>query len=379
MWFERFSKRGAEFLGVPYPIISGGMTWVSNLELVKSVSENGAFPVFAGGNMAPDVFEQEVDRCLQNLQKPFGVNLVTIAPNYRTQYEILKSKQVGFVIFAGSFPRKADIQGMKKAGKKTMSFASTDSIAAQQIRFGIDSLILEGSEAGGHIGHVSLMVLLQQVLFQFDQVPIFVAGGIAAGRMIAHLMLMGAAGCQLGTRFVLSEECTAHKNFKQALLEARARQAVATPQYDSRLPVVAVRAIKNLGTEDFGRLQMQLIQELNAGRITREKAQFQVENFWMGGLRRAVVDGDVESGSLMAGQSVGLIRDILPMKAIIQGLIKEAEAEFERIRGLMSHELYIGNSKQDSAEASKSGHRSPGNQEFKQLPLAVERKNHPLD
>jgi enoyl-[acyl-carrier protein] reductase II len=331
MWFEKFSKRGAAFLGVPYPIISGGMTWVSNFELVKSVSDNGAFPVFAGGNMSPDVFEQEVDRCLQNLRKPFGVNLVTIAPNYRTQYEILKSKKIDFVIFAGSFPRKADIQGMKRAGKRTMSFASTDSIAAQQIRFGIDSLILEGSEAGGHIGYVSLIVLLQQVLFQFDQVPIFVAGGIATGRMIAHLMLMGAAGCQLGTRFVLTEECTAHRNFKQALLQARARQAVATPQYDSRLPVVAVRAIKNKGTEEFGVLQLRLIEELNAGRITREKAQFQVENFWMGGLRRAVVEGDIESGSLMAGQSVGLIHDILPMQAIIQNLIQEAETEFEGI------------------------------------------------
>ena len=335
MWFEKFSRRGAKFLGVPYPIISGGMTWISNFELVKSVSENGAFPVFAGGNLPPDVFENELDRCIQNLGKPFGVNLVTIAPNYKVQYEILKSKRIDFVIFAGSFPRKADIQGMKNAGKKTMSFASTDSIAAQQIRFGIDALVLEGSEAGGHIGHVSLIVLLQQVLFQFDQVPIFVAGGIATGKMIAHLLLMGAAGCQLGTRFAMSQECTAHENFKTALLQARARQAMATPQYDSRLPVVAVRAIKNKGTEEFGRLQLDLIKELNAGRITREKAQFQVENFWMGGLRRAVLEGDIEYGSLMAGQSVGLIDEILPMNTIIRILIQEAEEEFVRIKGKM--------------------------------------------
>jgi enoyl-[acyl-carrier protein] reductase II len=336
MWFEKFSNRGAKFLGVPHPIISGGMTWLSNFDLVKSVSENGAFPVLAGGNMDPDAFEKEVDRCIQGIGRPFGVNLVIIAPNYKTQYEILKAKKIDFVIFAGSFPRKADIQAMKNAGKKTMSFASTDSIAAQQIRFGIDSLILEGSEAGGHIGHVSLTVLLQQVLFQFDQVPIFVAGGIATGRMIAHLLLMGASGCQLGTRFVMSEESNAHKNFKQALLEARARQAVATPQYDSRLPVVAVRAIKNKGTEEFGNLQLRLLQELNAGRITRGKAQFEVESFWMGGLRRAALEGDIEYGSLMAGQSVGLIHDILPMKTIIQNLIRDAEEEFKKIYGKMS-------------------------------------------
>jgi enoyl-[acyl-carrier protein] reductase II len=166
--------------------------------------------------------------------------------------------------------------------------------------------------------------------------PIFAAGGIASGGMIAHLLLMGTAGCQLGTRFVMSDECTAHPNFKEALLQARARQAVATPQYDSRLPVVAVRAIKNKGTDEFGSLQLRLLQELGAGRITREKAQFQVENFWMGGLRRAVMEGDTEYGSLMAGQSVGLIHEIRPMKTIIQNLIREAEEEFERIHAKMA-------------------------------------------
>jgi enoyl-[acyl-carrier protein] reductase II len=204
MLFEKLAEKGSKFLGVKYPIISGGMTWVSTFELVKSVSQNGAFPVLAGGNMLPDLFGKEVDRCIQGLDKPFAVNLITIAPNYKAQFEVLRTKNVPFVVFAGSFPRKADIQEMKKTGKKTMSFASEESIAAQQIRFGIDSLILEGSEAGGHIGFVSLMILLQQVLFNFVQVPIFVGGGIATGRMIAHLLLMGAAGCQLGTRFVMT-------------------------------------------------------------------------------------------------------------------------------------------------------------------------------
>lgn len=282
--------------------------------------------------MPPDVFEKEVDQCLQEAGGPFAVNLITIAPNYKTQYEILLSKKVPFVVFAGGIPRKAEIERMKKADKKTLSFAADESVASQQIRFGIDALILEGSEAGGHIGHVSLVILLQQVLFQFKEVPIFVAGGIATGKMIAHLLLMGAAGCQLGTRFALSEECTAHPEFKKALMKARARQAVATPQYDSKLPVVAVRAVKNKGTEDFGRLQLRLLKELEEGKISREKAQFEVENFWMGALRRAVIEGDVEYGSLMAGQSVGLIRDVLPMEEIIRRLITEAEGELVRIK-----------------------------------------------
>ena len=329
-------KKGRDFLGVRYPVISGGMTWVSDFNLVRAVSENGAFPVLAGGNMPPEIFEKEVDRCISEIKKPFAVNLITIAPNFRVHYEMLLSKKVPFVVFAGSFPKKSDITGMKNAGKRTMSFASEKSIASQQIEYGIDGLLLEGSEAGGHIGHVSLMILLQQVLFNFRDFPIFVAGGIGNGRIMAHLLLMGAYGCQLGTRFVMSDECTAHPKFKQAFIKARSREAVATPQYDSRLPVVSVRAIKNKATDEFGRLQLKLIKELESGSMSREKAQHDVENFWVGSLKKAVVDGDIEYGSLMAGQSVGLIKDIKPMKEIIEDLAREAEDELIRVRSIFT-------------------------------------------
>ncbi|MCP4050277.1 MAG: hypothetical protein GY730_06185 [bacterium] len=332
MLFEKLARQGADFLGVKYPIICGAMTWVSDFDLVKAVSKNGAFPVLAGGNMTPEFFEKEVDRCIEEIKLPFAVNLITIAPNYKVQLEILQTKKVPFIVFAGSFPKKTDIEKMKNTGKKTMSFASDKRIAAQQIRFGIDSLILEGSEAGGHIGQVSLIVLLQQVLFDFREVPIFVGGGVATGKMIAHLLSMGAAGCQLGTRFVMTDECNAHDKFKQAFIKARARHAVATPQYDSKLPVVAVRALKNKGMEEFGRLQLQLIKELGAKKISREKAQFEVERFWIGALRNAVIDGDIDEGSLMAGQSVGLMDEVLPMKAVINNLVEEACTELERIK-----------------------------------------------
>lgn len=333
---EKVWSRGREFLGVRYPIICGGMTWVSDVPLIMAVAEHGAFPVLAGGNMPPEIFEETIDRCLAEVKTPFAVNLITIAPNYRVHSEILLSKKVPVVIFAGSFPRKAEVQAMKTGGKKVMCFASTDSIAEQQIRFGADALILEGSEAGGHIGHVSLMILLQQVLFRFNQVPIFTAGGIATGRMMADLLLMGSAGVQLGTRFVLTEECTAHPAFKQAFIRARAREAVATPQYDSRLPVVAVRAINNRGMDSFGQLQLSLLQKLQSGEITREEAQFEVERFWVGGLRKAVQDGDVDHGSLMAGQSVGLANEILPMKELINELVNDAAAEIKRVKELLT-------------------------------------------
>lgn len=334
---EKLFKKGKDFLGTDYPVISGAMSWISNFELVKAVSDAGGFPVFAGGNMPPDLFEKEVDRCVEELNKPFAVNMITIAPNYKAHLEVLKNKPgVEYVVFAGNFPKKGAVEMMKEAGKKTMSFASTESIANQMIRFGVDALILEGSEAGGHIGHVSTVVLLQQVLFQLEKdIPVFVAGGIATGKMLAHLMLMGAAGVQMGTRFVASDECTAHENFKKAFIKAPARQAVATPQYDSRLPVVAVRALKNKGHEEFGRLQLKLIKELESGTIDREKAQFEVENFWLGALRNAVVDGDVDKGSVMAGQSVGLIHDVKPMKKIMSDLMEEAEAELEKVKKLL--------------------------------------------
>ena len=331
---DRVWQKGKDFLQVKYPIMSGGMTWISDHKLAKAVADCGAFPVLAAGNMPAEDLEREIDACVKNLKAPFAVNLITIAPNYRAQFDLVASKNVGYVIFAGSFPRKADIQAMKKNGKKTLSFASERTIASRQINYGVDALILEGSEAGGHIGHVSLTILLQQVLFEFRGFPIFVAGGLADGRLITYLLLMGAYGCQFGSLFVCSEECGAHPNFKQAFIRARARQAMATPQYDSRLPVVAVRAIKNRATEEFGKLQLKLLHQLERGEITRDRALYEVEKFWVGSLRDAVVDGDVDFGSLMAGQSVGLIDEIKPIRDIIDKLVQDAETEMRRLSSL---------------------------------------------
>ncbi len=331
---DKVWQKGKEFLGVEYPIVSGGMTWLSDHELAKAVSDCGAFPVIAAGNMPPEELEHEIDECIKTLKTPFAVNLITIAPNYRAHLDLILNKGVQYVIFAGSFPRKIEIEEMKKNGKKTLSFASERTIASRQIDYGVDALILEGSEAGGHIGYVSLIILLQQVLFEFRDFPIFVAGGLADGRLMAYLLLMGAYGCQFGSLFVCSDECNAHPKFKEAFIRARARQAMATPQYDSRLPVVAVRAIKNRATDEFGKLQYSLLKQLEKGEITRDKAQYEVEKFWVGSLRKAVIDGDVDFGSLMAGQSVGLINEIKPIREIIEGLMQDAEGELQRLATL---------------------------------------------
>jgi enoyl-[acyl-carrier protein] reductase II len=203
------------------------------------------------------------------------------------------------------------------------------------IDYGAEALVLEGSEAGGHIGYVSLIVLLQQVLFKFPDIPILAAGGIAAGKMIAHLFLMGACGVQMGTIFAMAEESPAHPRFKERFRKARSREAFATPQYDSALPVVAVRAIKNKGTLDFGKLQLELLEKLKKEEISRVDAQYEAEAYWAGALRRAVQDGDIEYGSLMAGQSVGLVQDVKPVKQIIRDLAAEAEEEFQTVKNLV--------------------------------------------
>jgi len=265
--------------------------------------------------------------------KPFGVNLITIAPAYKEHLKILKDLKLEYIVFAGSFPRSEEIAVAKETGAKVMCFASTLSIAKRMVRFGADAIILEGSEAGGHIGHVSATVLKQQVLFEIgDDIPVFMAGGIATGKMMAHTLLMGAAGVQLGTRFVMTDECCAHEKFKTVFKRANARDAISTPQYDSSLPVVAVRALRNKGLNNFGQLQLKLLKKLGAGEISREQAQEEVETYWMGALRKAVIDGDVENGSLMAGQSVGLVNEIVPVSELIEELINDASSALEDIK-----------------------------------------------
>ena len=328
-------KKGREFLGVEYPIICGAMTWISDSNLVKAVNNAGGLGVLAAANMPTELLEKEI-KVLNEQKTSFAVNLITIAPNYHEHLKIVTRLKAPLVFFAGSFPRKSEIKAAKDSGIKTICFASTESIAQRMIDYGADALILEGSEAGGHIGHVSTVVLIQQVLFNFPGIPVFVAGGIATGKIIAHLFLMGAAGIQMGTIFAMAEESPAHSKFKERFKRARSREAFATPQYDSALPVVAVRAIKNKGTKDFGKLQLTLLEQLKKNEISRIEAQYKAEEYWGGALRRAVQDGDIDHGSLMAGQSVGLVNEIKNVQQIINDLVAEAEEEFNCVQELLN-------------------------------------------
>jgi enoyl-[acyl-carrier protein] reductase II len=185
-------------------------------------------------------------------------------------------------------------------------------------------LIIEGSEAGGHIGPVSLTVLAQEILPFVSEVPVFVAGGIGRGDAIVGMLEMGAAGAQLGTRFAAASESIAHPAFKDAFVRANARDALPTVQLDDRFPVIPVRGLVNTGTSIFRRHQREVVERFTAGTVTKEAAQLEIEHFWAGALRRAVVEGDIENGSVMAGQSVGMVRKIQPTAEIIEELVEQA-------------------------------------------------------
>jgi enoyl-[acyl-carrier protein] reductase II len=313
----------------------GAMTWISDYKLVGDIGNVGGFGLLAGGNTPVDILEKEIIAVREYSDKPFGINLITVSPIYKDQLEMVCGMKCDIIMFAGSIPRESEIRKAQNAGAKIICFAPTAPLAMRLIKMGTDALMLEGSEAGGHIGPVSLSVLLQEVLFTIESVPIFVAGGIATGRMMAHLLMMGAAGIQMGTRFVMSDECKAHPDFKETFRKAKAKDAVATPQLDSRLPVIPVRALKNKGTTQFGKLQLEVMKKLNSGTIDPQQAQFEVENFWAGALREAAIEGKVRSGSLMAGQSVGLADKVMPIRDIIAELVEDAETELQRL-----HEVF---------------------------------------
>lgn len=336
---ERLNKiwqRGKDFLGSELPIMCGAMTWISDPDLVSRMSNLGAFGVLAAGNMPPELFREYVRKTRAMTDRPFAGNVITIAPHYHDHLQILCEEKVSHIVFAGSLPRGSEVATAKESGAKVLCFASTASIAKRMISYGTDALILEGSEAGGHIGSVSTAVLLQEILFHFSDTPIFVAGGITSGRMIAHLTLMGAAGAQMGTRFVMAEECNAHQKFKEKFIRARAREAVSTTQYSMKLPVVAVRGLKNAAMTRFGDLQLELLEKIKQGELTTKEAVFKVEEYWVGSLRNAAVDGDVAEGSLMAGQSVGMVSKVQPLREILQDLVDEADAGLAMVEKMLS-------------------------------------------
>lgn len=330
---ERLARRmarGAEFLGSEVAILCGAMSWVSERNLVSAMSNAGGFGLIACGAMTPELLDAEIAGTRALTDKPFGVNLITMHPQLFDLIEVCKRHHVSHVVLAGGLPPAGSLDAIKANGAKLLCFAPALALAKKLIRSGVDALVIEGMEAGGHIGPVSTSVLAQEMLPEVaDQVPVFVAGGIGRGQAIAGYLDMGAAGVQLGTRFVCATESIAHANFKKAFLRANARDAIASVQIDPRLPVIPVRALKNASSELFTAKQREVAQLLDDGQVEMLEAQLQIEHYWAGALRRAVIDGDVEHGSLMAGQSVGMVSKEEPVADIIAMLMAEAAQALE--------------------------------------------------
>lgn len=323
---DRLWASGRSVLGSDLAIMGGAMTWVSERNLVSAISNAGGFGVIASGSMTPELLSAEIAAVKVRTTQPFGVNLITLHPRLHELIEICAEHRVGHVVLAGGLPTSAAMSRIKASGARVFCFAPALGLARKLVRMGADAIVIEGNEAGGHVGPVSTGVLAQEILPHLSEVPVFVAGGIGRGEVVVAYLEMGAAGVQLGTRFVCAKESIAHPRFKQAFIRASARDAVTSLQLDSRFPIIPVRALANPASARFLGLQREVIARFTSGELSQRAAQLEIEHFWAGALRRAVIDGDIESGSLMAGQSVGFIAREQTTEEIFEELVGQAVA-----------------------------------------------------
>jgi enoyl-[acyl-carrier protein] reductase II len=320
---DKLWHKGTEFLGSRYGVLGGAMTWISNHELVSAISEAGGFGVLAGGALSPEQLEQEIVKTRALTRHPFGVNLIVFHPQIEQLVTLCGESRVSHVFLGGGLPSQGIVKQLKDYGVKVVGFPPSVALGKRMVKTGVDALVIEGHEAGGHVGPVSTQVLAQEMLPYFD-VPLFVAGGIGDGRGMLSYLFMGASGCQLGTRFACATESCAHPRFKEAFIRAQAREATLSPQLDPRFPIIPVRSLENNGKKRFIDYQKEILTAYERGELSQKEAQMKIELFWAGALRRAVVDGDIEEGSLMAGQSVGMVQSIDSCAFIIQSLIEQA-------------------------------------------------------
>jgi enoyl-[acyl-carrier protein] reductase II len=298
-------------LDIKYPIIQGGMAWLGTTELVSAVSNAGGLGVIGSGDAPPDWVRNQIRATREKTDKPFGVNILMMSPTVKDNLQIIIEEGVKIVTFGGGNPGTY-IPALKEAGVKVMPVVSSVALARRLERFGIDAIIAEGMESGGHVGDTATMALVPQVV-QNVKVPVIAAGGIADGRGLAAALALGAQGVQMGTRFVCSEECIAHPSFKERILQAQDRATVVTGESTGH----PVRCLENRLTREFRAME-------KAGASTEK-----LEEFGRGKLSLGVIQGNIEEGSLMAGQIAGLIKDIKPVKAIIEDIMAEAEKVIE--------------------------------------------------
>ena len=307
-------NRICELLGIEYPIIQGGMAWVATAELAAAVSNGGGLGLIAAGGAPADVVRDQIRKCRELTDKPFGVNVMLMSPFAEEVMQVVIEEKPAVVATGAGNPGKY-MDALKEAGIKILPVIASVAMAQKVAKQGADAVIAEGTEAGGHIGEITTMCLTPQIVDAVD-IPVVCAGGIADVRGAVAAFALGADGVQVGTRFICSDECIAHENYKQAVLKAKDRDAVVT----GRSTGAPVRALKNKLTKEYQRLESE-----NA---TAEE----IEQLGVGGLRRAFEEGDVQMGSLMAGQSAAMVKEIMPCADIIKSYFEDVDSVLARIK-----------------------------------------------
>lgn len=310
-------NRLCKLLGIEYPVIQGGMAWVATAELAAGVSNGGGLGLIAAGGAPADAVREQIKKCRELTDKPFGVNVMLMSPFAEEVMQVVIEEKPAVVATGAGNPGKY-MEALKAAGIKVLPVIASVAMAQKMEKMGADAIIAEGTEAGGHIGEITTMCLIPQIADAVS-VPVVAAGGIADARGAVAAFALGADGIQVGTRFICSNECIAHENYKNAVLKAKDRDAVVT----GRSTGAPVRALKNKLTREYQRLE-------------KENASFEeIEQLGVGGLRRAFQDGDVQMGSLMAGQSAAMVHKIEPCADIIRSYFKGINELLESVKTKM--------------------------------------------
>jgi len=303
-----------DLFGIKYPIIQGGMAHVATAELVSAVSNAGGLGIIGAGAAEPGWVKEQIRLTREQTDKPFGVNILLISPFAKQVIDVVLEERVAMVTTGAGNPGPY-IPRFKEAGIKVMPVVASVALARRLERAGVDALVAEGMESGGEIGQITTMALVPQVV-DAVKLPVVAAGGIADGRGLAAALALGAQGIQMGTRFACSQECIAHPAYKQAIVDATDRSTVISGQSTG----YPIRALENKLIHEFWE---------------KEKSGISIEEimeFGVGRVRLGLIEGDLENGTLLAGQIAGMIREIKPVKAIIDDMMAEAEAIIARLK-----------------------------------------------
>ena len=302
-----------KMLGLKYPIFQGGMAWLGTAELASAVSEAGGLGIIGAGHMPPDVLRAEIQKVKKATKKPFGVNIMLMSPFVKEVMQLMVDERVPVVTTGAGNPGEY-IPALKEIGTKVIPVVASVALAKRLVRTGVDAIIAEGMESGGHIGELTTMALVPQVVDAVN-VPVIAAGGIGDSRGVCAAFALGAQAVQMGTRFVMSEECIAHENYKNLVLKARDRSTVIT----GRTTGHPARVLQNKLTRIY-------LEREAAGASPEE-----LEKLGLGTLRMAAREGDVEMGSVMIGQVSGMMNDIKPVRVILEDLVKGVAAAAENV------------------------------------------------